>query len=134
MGPVARMGSVLTLTIAAGALLILANSSMINDPVLDPLPKGNTNTLPATLWLNKSCRGSLIRPVAGSTPPQKLIDCEVFSTFPFPIPGTTQHPFIFFSKVIPSCRFFHEPRFQRSLQYRQKPHPDLFGKNNNWQT
>ena len=51
MGPVARMGSVLTLTIAAGDLLILANSKIISEPVLDPLPKGKTSTLPATLWL-----------------------------------------------------------------------------------
>jgi hypothetical protein len=40
------MGSVLRLIMAAGALLTLANSKMIRDVVLDPLPKGKTRTLP----------------------------------------------------------------------------------------
>jgi hypothetical protein len=48
------MGSVLMLTIAAGDLFTLANSKKISEPVLDPLPKGNTSTLPATLWLKSS--------------------------------------------------------------------------------
>ena len=55
MGPVARMGSVLTLTIAAGALSTLASSSIMSEPVLDPLPKGNTSTFPATDCLKSSC-------------------------------------------------------------------------------
>lgn len=133
MGPVARMGSVLTLIIAAGALSTLASSSIMSEPVLDPLPKGNTSTFPDTLWLKSSCRGSLIRPVAGSTPPQKLMGCDVTRTSPAAIPGTTQRPFIFFSTVIPSGRFFPGQQFQCSLQDFHNPHQCLFGKSSSWQ-
>jgi hypothetical protein len=41
------MGSVLTFTVAAGALSTLTNSNIISEPVLTPLPKGNTSTFPA---------------------------------------------------------------------------------------
>ena len=133
MGPVARIGSVLTLTIAAGALPTRANSNIINEPVLDPLPKGNASTFPATLRLKSSWRGSLIWPLAGSTPPQKLIGCEVVSTSPFATPGTTQHAFNFLPTVIPSGRFFPEPRFQRSLQASHKLPAGLAAKSSSWQ-
>lgn len=134
MGPVARMGSVRILTIAAGDLFTLANSKIISEPVLDPLPKGNASTFPATLWVKSSCRGSLIRPFAGSTPPQKLMGCEVFRTSPLATPGTTQHPFIFLSTAISSCRFFPARPFQRRFRDFHRPYQGPSEKSNNWQT
>jgi hypothetical protein len=40
------MGSLLILMIAAGALFTRANSKIMREVVLDPLPKGNTRTFP----------------------------------------------------------------------------------------
>jgi len=133
MGPVARIGSVLTFTMAAGALSTRASSNIMSEPVLDPLPKGNTSTLPAMLCPKRSWRGSLIRPVAGSTPPQKLMGWEVTSTSPVAIPATTQQPAILSATVLPFVGFFPERLFPHSLQYFHRPRQGLSGKSSSWQ-
>ncbi len=134
MGPVARIGSVLTFTMAAGALSTRANSNIMSEPVLDPLPKGNASTFPATLCLKRSWRKSIIRPVAGSTPPQKLMGCEVTSTSPFAIPGTTQQPVISSATVLPFAGFFLERLLLHTLQYFHRLRQGLSGKSSSWQT
>jgi len=49
MLPSAKMGSTLRFIIAAGATPVLMLSIKVALDVLEPLPAGNTNTLPVTM-------------------------------------------------------------------------------------
>jgi hypothetical protein len=86
------MGSVWMLMMAAGALATRSSSKMIREVVLEPFPWGKARIFPQTSCPKSSWRGSMMRLLAGSTPPQKLIGSVVTSTSPRALPGAILHP------------------------------------------
>ena len=101
MEPSAKIGSTLRLIIAAGATPVLILSINVALDVLEPLPCGKTNTRPVIMAPESSWRRSIISPVCGHTPPQKLIGSLETKAAPSAEPATMGFPSRIFSKVSP---------------------------------
>src|SRR5438093_6698500 len=86
------MGSASARTIAAGAVPTRIASARTLELELEPRPPGITSTVPVTTAPTCGWWASMIAPVAGSSPPQKLSGSERTSAGPRASPGTSVRP------------------------------------------
>ena len=81
------IGSRSSSRIAAGATPVRIASASAALPELDPRLAGIISTRPATLAFSCGCQRSMMRPVVGSRPPQKLSGSSSRSGAPDASPG-----------------------------------------------
>src|ERR687892_1132257 len=89
MAPSARIGSGSASTIAAGAVPARIASASTLELELDPRPDDITRTRPATFAPRCGWCTSMMSPVAGSTPPQKLSGSSRTRARPSASPATS---------------------------------------------
>jgi len=92
IAPSIRMGGVSTVTMALGALPVRASSRRTALAVLDPFSEGKKQIRRMMDSPHRSCLRSMIVPVWGSTPPQKLIGSSDTNVCPDAEPRTSGTP------------------------------------------